>query len=72
MLMLKTEISTSVNNKEAYKNIKLGNSSMSKTGRVNQKLVNGIETTVLKSTLTSILFQDYQSKDILTILEETL
>jgi len=45
---------------------------MSKTGRVNQKLVNGIETSALRLMLTSISFQDYQSKDILIILVETL
>jgi hypothetical protein len=70
--MLKTEISTSVNKQEAKKNTNLGISSMSKTGRVNQQLENGIETTVLLLTKISTLFQLSEEVDTLTILEETL
>jgi len=45
---------------------------MSKTGRVNQPRVNGIENTVSLSIWTSILFPPSQEVDTLIILEETL
>jgi len=68
LLMLKTEISTCTNSME--RNTNNGTSSMQRTGRVNQPLVNGIETTVSLSTKTSISSPLSEEEDILIILAE--
>jgi len=55
------------------KYIKLGISSIPKTGRVNQRRVNGIETGASRSILTSTLFPDLEREDIsITSQEEIL
>jgi hypothetical protein len=71
VLMLKTEISTCLTSTEELNNN--GISSMSRTGRVNQPPVNGIETGASLSTKISILFLLLDKVDILiTSITETL
>jgi len=69
-LMLKTEISSCTNSQVKF--INNGISSMSRTGRVNQLLVNGIETMASLSTKTSISSPVLEEVDTLTILVEIL
>jgi hypothetical protein len=58
-LMLRIEISTlEINNQEPDKTIRLGTSSIPKTGRVNQPRDNGIEIGASRSILTSTSFLD--------------
>jgi len=68
LLMLKTEISTCTNSMVKLTNN--GISSMPRTGRENQPLVNGIENTVSLSTKTSISSPLSEEEDILIILVE--